>query len=146
MDFLRFFDEGGAEMREAGSPFFADAAAAANSSKRRLNRSMAQKRSTAVGRVRAIVSQMVANSARSLGESLRSRVLDAKSDTHRGGDADGGSAANDHVFDGFRDVAIVGVGVVDDFAREAALVEDDDAFGRPADWFDGVQVSSILRF
>ena len=76
-----------------------------------------------------------------LGESLRWRVFDAESYAHCGGDANGWGPADDHVFDRFRYVAIVGVGVIGDFAREAELVEDDDALGRPADCFDGVQVS-----
>ena len=76
-----------------------------------------------------------------LGESLRWRVLNAESHAHCGGDADGWSAADDHVFDRFGHVAIVGVGVIGDFAREAELVEDDDAFRRPADCFDGVQAA-----
>jgi hypothetical protein len=36
-------------------------------------------------------------------------------------------------------VAIVGIGVVDDFAGKAELVEDDDAFRLPFDGFDVVQ-------
>src|ERR1700722_9485146 len=96
------------------------------------------------GRVGAGVGQRVADGGEfgaQLGESLRWRVLDAESHAHRGGDADSWRAADDHVFDRFRYVAIVGVGVIGDFAREAELVEDDDAFGRPADCFDGVHGS-----
>ena len=55
-------------------------------------------------------------------------MLDSDRDSHRRGDSNGGSAANNHGFDGVGDVAVIRVGVVDDFAREAKLIEDYDAF------------------
>ena len=72
------------------------------------------------------------------------RAFHAESSAHGCGYADCGRAADDHVFDGFCDVAIVRVGVVDHFARKAELIEDYDAFGRPADWFDCVQAVVLL--
>src|SRR6266571_460539 len=47
----------------------------------------------------------------------------AERGAHGGGDADGGSAADDHFADGFGDVAVVGVGVGDFLGGKAALVE-----------------------
>ena len=55
-----------------------------------------------------------------LGESICLGALDAKGDTHRGGDTNCGSAANDHVFDGLGDVAIIGVRVIDNLGRAIA--------------------------
>ena len=63
-----------------------------------------------------------------LGKSICFGALDAKGDTHRGGDADCGSAANDHGFDGLGDVTVIGVSVVDNLGRQLPLVEHDHTF------------------
>ncbi len=100
---------------------------------------MAQKRSTAVGRV---LRERVCD-YREFGAQFfkrgGGRMLNAECRAHRGGNAYGRRAADDHVLDGARDVAVVGVGVVDDFARQAQLVENDDALRLPFDRFDVMQ-------
>ena len=79
---------------------------------------------------------MVANSARNSGRVFACERSHSDSDAHGGGNADGGRSADDHVLDRARDLAVIGIGVVDHFAGEPPLVEHDDALGRPADGFD----------
>src|SRR6266702_3469063 len=61
-----------------------------------------------------------------------------------GGDADGGSAADNHFADGFGDVAVVGVGVGDFLGGKAALVQYDDAAVGPFDRLGYVHVLEYL--
>src|SRR5690348_3584249 len=72
-------------------------------------------------------------------ERLRARMHDAEGDAHRGGHADGRSAADDHVLDGLREFAVIGIGVVDDLGGKAALIEEDNALVCPPDWLDAAQ-------
>ena len=78
---------------------------------------MAQKRSTAVGRVLASVSHDYREFGAQFFKRGGGRMLNAECRAHRGGNANGRRAADDHVLDGARDVAVVGVRVVNDFAR-----------------------------
>ena len=89
----------------------------AASSKRRFMRSMAQNRSTAVGRVSAMVSQMCGELGAQFSERFGRGVLHAQGDAHGGGDADGRRAANHHVANGAGDFAIVGVSFADQLRR-----------------------------
>ena len=128
MDCARFVHHGARELRPAS-------VAAASCSKRRFMRSMAQNRSTAVGRVSRNRLADPGNSARRSSSVRGVRTLDAQRDAHRRGHADRRRAADHHVLDRGGHVAIVGVGVADHFARQAALVEHDHALAGP---FDGL--------
>ena len=72
-------------------------------------------------------------------ERFRFGTLHAERDAHGRSHADGWGAANDHRLDGFGDVAIIRVGVMDDFRGQLQLVENDDACGSPLNGFDRVQ-------
>ena len=60
----------------------------------------------------------------------------AQRDPHGGRDADGRSAADGHVADRLGDFLIGAAGDEDFFARQAALVDHDDARVGPLDGFD----------
>ena len=64
-------------------------------------------------------------------ERARAGTLDAERHAHRRGHANRRRAANHHVLDRRRDFAIVRVGVVDHFSRQAALVEHDHTLAGP---------------
>ena len=64
-------------------------------------------------------------------ERARAGTLDAERHAHRRRHADGRRAANHHVLDRRRDFAIVRVGVVNYFSRQAALVEHDHTLAGP---------------
>ena len=72
-------------------------------------------------------------------ERFRFGTLHAERNAHGRSHADGRGAANDHRLDGFGDVAIIRVGVMDDFRGQLQLVENDDACGSPLNGFDRVQ-------
>src|SRR6266581_4813142 len=71
-------------------------------------------------------------------------MQNAERGAHGGGDADGGSAADNHFADGFGDVAVVGVGVGDFLGGKAALVQYDDAAVGPFDRLGYVHVLEYL--
>ena len=67
------------------------------------------------------------------GERFSGGFLHADGYAHRGGDTDGGRAADHHFADGFGHVLIGGVGVEDFFTGKKPLVEHDDATIGPRD-------------
>ena len=69
----------------------------------------------------------------------RRRAQHAQRHAHRCGHADGRRAPDDHLADGARDLAIVGVGVIDHFDRQPPLVEHHHTFVRPPDGLRNVQ-------
>ncbi len=64
-------------------------------------------------------------------EGGRGAALDAYGHAHSGGDADGGSAADDHIADDGGDLLVVGRENVSLFERELGLVEEVYAFREP---------------
>src|SRR5262249_10925193 len=77
------------------------------------------------------------------GDRVGGGVLHAERDTHGGGDTYGRRAPNHHLADGFGDVAVVRVGVMNFCGRQKALVEHDHAAVGP---FDGsCYVHWVLR-
>ena len=93
-------------------------------------RSMAQKRLTAVGRVRASVSQISSNWVRRLG------LLHAERDTHGSRYADSGRAADHHGTDRLSDLFVIRASDVALFARETSLVDHHHAGLGPLNGLD----------
>ena len=87
---------------------------------------MAQKRLTAVGRVRG---ERVADDLHLRVQIARIGLQHADRDAHRGGHADRRSAADDHVPDGGRHLLVGAAGDVLFFERQARLVDHDHAVG-----------------
>src|SRR6266404_2092700 len=73
------------------------------------------------------------------------RMQNAQGHAHGGRDSDRRGAANDHFPDRAGDFAVVGVGVADFLAGEAALIEHDYAAIGPFDWLGYVHCAGSLR-
>src|SRR6266487_2611434 len=138
MDLLRFFDHALLDFREVGSlrGEFGEAALHALKSPEKIHGGGAGfcERGADFGKF-----------GFESADGFRGGMQNAERGAHGGGDADGGSAADDHFADGFGDVAVVGVGVGDFLGGKAALVEYDDAAVGPFDRLGYVHLLEYLR-
>ena len=87
-------------------------------------RSMAQKRLTAVGRVPARRAQIFSNSGANFARCGGVAAQCAEGNAIGGGDADGGSAADDHGDDDVGDLLVVGGEDVALLERQLCLVDE----------------------
>ena len=95
---------------------------------------MAQNKSTAVGRVRASVSQIAGNSARNSASVFAFECSTPRATPIAAATPIAGAPRITMSLIALRDFAVIRVGVVHHLAGQSPLVEHHNAFGRPLEW------------